>query len=287
MSPKLFIMPTRYGAVRRVWLGLAAVAMFIFTGCNGDARATAEAEIAKSFNTSASPRIVVENFNGKIEVNAGPTNQVSVQVVRRASGRTQIEAETELEKVNVTLQQKNSTIRVTAERADQFTAGNSSATIQVIVPVGSRLDLHTDNDDVIVNGVNGDLRLATANGNLKISGGHGQLTLHAANGEIQVEANEAVVNADSANGNVIFKGTLADTEQFFGTDNGSIEITLPAGTDFRLSAETHNGQVLSDFPIIESSTSATGKTLKGTVGENPTLSITAKSSNGSIAIYRG
>lgn len=268
-----------------LWLGLLLGMGLIATGCSSQTGVLTEAEISQAFDTSASPRVVVENFNGKIEVNAGPTHKVTVQVLKRATGNTQAEAEAELKKIEVTIQQQDSTIRVVAKQIDLLSTHYASALIQLIVPAGSRLDLHTSNDDILVSGVSGNVRLATANGDLKINGGQGQLHLQTSNGEIRVEAKEAVVNAETANGNVTFKGTLADSEQHFVTDNGSIEITLPAGTDFRLDAETHNGRVLIDFPISESR-SGRAEVLKGTVGENPTIFITAESSNGSIAFYQ-
>jgi DUF4097 and DUF4098 domain-containing protein YvlB len=126
------------------------------------------------------------------------------------------------------------------------------------------------------------VRLATPT--VICTGGQGQLHLQTSNGEIR-GSQRGCNNAETANGNVIFKGTLADSEQYFVTDNGSIEITLPPGTDFRLDAETHNGRVLTDFPISENR-SGRAEVLKGTVGENPTIFITAESSNGSIAFYQ-
>lgn len=269
-----------------LWLSLLLAATLISTGCGSNTGVLVEAEISHTFDTSASPRVVVENFNGKIEVNAGPTNKVAVQVLRQAEGSTQAEAEAGLKKIEVTIERRDSTIRTVTKQADPLSAHQASASIQLIVPAGSRLDLHTNNDDILVSGVNGNVRLATANGDLKINGGQGRLNLQTSNGEIRVEAEEAVVNAETANGNVIFKGTLAASEQSFVTNNGSIEITLPANTDFRLDAETHNGRVLTDFPISESS-SGRAEVLKGTVGENPTISIRAESANGSIALYHG
>lgn len=269
-----------------LWFGLLLAVGLIAMGCSSNTGVLAEAEISQAFDTSASPRVVVENFNGKIEVNAGPTHKVTAQVFKRAEGDTQAEAEAELKKIEVTIQQQDSTIRVMAKQTDLLSTNYASASIQLIVPAKSRLDLHTSNDDILVSGVSGNVRLVTTNGDLKINGGQGQLQLQTNNGEIRVEAKKAIINAETANGNVIFKGTLADSEQSFVTDNGSIEITLPANTDFRLNAETHNGRVLTDFPISESGPGR-AEVLKGTVGENPTISITAESSNGSIAFYRG
>ncbi len=269
-----------------LWFGLLLVVGLIAAGCSSQAGVLTEAEISQAFDTSASPRVVVENFNGKIEVNAGPAHKVTAQVLKRAMGNTQAEAEAELRKIEVTIQQQDSTIRVVAKRTGLLSTNYASASIRLIVPARSRLDLHTNNDDILVSGVSGNVRLATANGDLKINGGQGQLQLQTNNGEIQVEAQEAVINAETANGNVIFKGTLAASEQSFVTDNGSIEITLPANTGFRLNAETHNGRVLTDFSISESGPGR-AEVLKGIVGENPTISITAESSNGSIAFYRG
>ena len=91
-----------------LWLGLLLVMGLIATGCSSQAGVLTEAEISEAFDTSASPRVVVENFNGKIEVNAGPAHKVTAQVIKRATGNTQAEAEAELKKIEVTIQQQDS-----------------------------------------------------------------------------------------------------------------------------------------------------------------------------------
>ena len=63
-------------------------------------------------------------------------------------------------------------------------------------------------------------------------------------------------------------------------------ITLPASARFHIDADTSNGKVTSDFPV--SVTGGAGDTeLRGSVGQNPAVSIEAHTSNGDIEIRQG
>jgi len=66
---------------------------------------------------------------------------------------------------------------------------------------------------------------------------------------------------------------------------GSIHLTLPKDSSFHLDAHVTTGRITNDFPAIF--TVNTGKILKGEVGSNPTNTVRAKTTTGSITIRRG
>jgi DUF4097 and DUF4098 domain-containing protein YvlB len=85
------------------------------------------------------------------------------------------------------------------------------------------------------------------------------------------------------NKKIIFAGALAQGDHLFRSSNGRITLTLPPSASFRVTADTSNGRVTSDFSIKQSGGSDE-KNLRGTVGENPSLSIEAHTSNSNIEI---
>jgi len=94
------------------------------------------------------------------------------------------------------------------------------------------------------------LDLHTRNDDILVSGVSGNIRLATSNGDLKINGGQGQLHLQTSN------------------------------------AETHNSRVLTDFPISESSSGRT-EIFKGMVGENPTILITAESSNSSIALYRG
>lgn len=263
--------------------GLVLIAALALTGCFGNFPLTAEESGSQTVDAPASPRVIVETFNGEIHVSAGAEGKVAANWVKRGSGLSQADAEADLPNVEVTLKAEGDTVRIVARRADNRMADNSGARFDVNVPGGSTLELHTSNGEVTVRGVTGDVTVDTSNGHIRIDGGQGRLDLSSGNGDINIAAQDALVNADISNGSIRFDGSLAEGNQNFSTSNGAIVVTLPAGARFRVSANTSNGDVTSDFPVTVSGSLRKGE-LNGAVGENPGISLSLRSSNGNIEI---
>jgi DUF4097 and DUF4098 domain-containing protein YvlB len=183
--------------------------------------------------------------------------------------------------------QDGDTVRIIARRTNQpFNTGNSGAQADVQVPAGAILELVTSNGRLSVNGATGDVTGRTSNGRIDVVGSQGRLKLDTSNGSIEVKSDGAVVTAKTSNGQIIFAGALAQGDHSFRTSNGRITLTLPPGASFRITADTSNGRVTSDWAIKRSGGSD-DKNLRGTVGENPSISIEAHTSNSNIEIRQG
>ena len=93
--------------------------------------------------------------------------------------------------------------------------------------------------------------------------------------------------AETSNGGIHFTGTLDKGKHTLATSNGSIELMLPAGSQFQFAASTSNGAVTNRFPGLEASSGKPGsKRLAGHVGSGATADIDVKleTSNGSITL---
>src|SRR5262249_47320254 len=149
-------------------------------------------------------------------------------------------------------------------------------------PVGET-KVRTSNGKVEMKGGKGKLDLRTSNGGISAEGGSGKLELRTSNGRISIKSTQASVNAHTANGAIHFSGALAEGEHSFHTTNGSIEVTLPANSRFRVEAHTTHGKATSQFEIKDGD-GATKTSLKGTVGDNPAATIKLNTTNGNIEI---
>ena len=264
---------------------------------------TANEVTTQSFTANGPTRVVVQMFNGNIDVITGNDSTVKIDVDKRGSGNSQEAAQADLKNVSVKMTQTGDTINVVASRTDKrVDIGNSGASASIRAPIGTVLELHTGNGKVVlagpvgdvvattsngsikVKGAAGQLNLTTSNGGITINGGAGQLVLETSNGGIDVTSDTVTVLARNSNGSITFKGSLAAGNQSFRTDNASITLNLPANTSFSVNADTSNGKIRSDFKVTSSNLSET--LLQGTVGENPQTSIMLHSSNGNIDIKK-
>lgn len=268
-------------------------------------RATAEEVVSASF-TAEKPTIIVETFNGHIDVTVSAGTAVKVDVTKRGSGDTADEAKADLKNIQVTMNQDGGTVRVTAQRTDKRTdVGNSGAATKLTVPAGSILQLRTSNGKVTssgeaatvtvqssngaidVRGATGALDLKTSNGNITVTGGSETIALETSNGAIEVTTTkEAQLTAVGSNGGIKFSGPLAaKSKNVLRTDNAAIVVTLPAEAGFTLDAVTNNGKITSGFAVKGDNPRDTE--LKGTVGGDPQTSLKLQTSNGNIEIRKG
>jgi DUF4097 and DUF4098 domain-containing protein YvlB len=294
-------------------VGLLLAVVLVLAACGpttgsvslGVNRATAEEVVSASF-TAEKPTIIVETFNGNIDVTVSAGTAVKVDVTKRGSGDTAEEAKADLKNIQVTMNQEGSTVRVTAQRSDKRTdADNSGASAKLTVPAGSILQLRTSNGKVTsageaatvtaqssngaidVRGATGPLDLQTSNGNITVNGGSEAIALETSNGAIEVSTSKAVeINAASSNGALKFTGPLAaNSKNVLRTDNARIDVTLPADSSFTLDASTSNGKIISGFAVKGDNPRDTE--LKGAVGGDPQASLKLQTSNGNIEIRQG
>ncbi len=262
---------------------------------------TAEETVTQSFTPSATPHLVVEMFNGSVDVVTGSDNTVKIDVIKRGGGVSQQAAQDDLKNVEVTMTQDGDTIRVVARRTDQrIDIGNSGASAKLRVPNSAILDLRSSNGAITTSGPVGDVKAETSNGSIDVRGPLGQLDLNTSNGPITINGGSGLVNVETSNGpigitadNVVvvgrtsngpirFTGTLAQGRSEMSTSNGNVVVTLPATAQFVVDADTSNAKISSDFAVTAQDFS--DNRLRGTVGNDPGVTLRLQTSNGPIEI---
>lgn len=249
-----------------------------------------EDQVSRAFTVAKTPNVVVEVFNGAVEVTKGETGKVEGVVEVWATADDEPTAEAALKMVKVAMVQEGDTIRVTARRAPGASPRSSGtgAAAKIQVPDGAAVQIKTDNGPISVRGVEGPVNAHSVNGRIEVKDGTGIVALGTNNGPIRCEASDAVVTADSSNGEINFEGSLAKGASTFGSGNGKITLRLPDRQSFRVDAQTGNGKISTDFDVNRASNnSSKSKRLVGTVGENPEVNIKVRSGNGSIRIEEG
>jgi hypothetical protein len=268
-------------------LGLGLLLLAVLTGCNALDFAplvTATKTLSEVFQTDDAPVIIVETFNGAIDVSPGKTDEVVVELTKSASGFDQSIAEDALDGIHVSMIQTGDTIHITARRAGRW-SGNAGAAVVIAAPPKARLQLKSSNGHIICEGLQGGIEATTSNGKLEIVDGRGSLDLASSNGSIEIEADDASVTAHTSNGRIKFQGSLAESKHNFRTSNGSIDLVLPADSQFAVDGSTSNARIDCDFPIAIEGKKRRSR-LQGTVGQDPARTINLVSSNGHIAIRK-
>ena len=178
-------------------LALSALPLLALTGCAAVmanlVRATATEQ--REFSVSAQPSVIIDTFNGSINVKVNPDNKVEAIVTKVGSGANQEAAEADLKNVSVDYTQEGETVRITVRRIGPKPSGSSGASLALEVPAKTILSLTTLNGEISTEGIQGDLVAHSSNGGLKVHEGKGKLDLKTSNGTIKIEAALATVSA--------------------------------------------------------------------------------------------
>ncbi len=273
---------------RGLALGIASL-LLALTGCAAVMGNLVKAEKTeqRSFNVSPQPSLIVDTFNGTIDVRTIPDNKVEATVTKIGSGANKEAAEADLENVRVNYSQEGETVRIVAKRSGPKAFGSSGASVDLKVPAGTLLTLTTQNGVIDIAGTQRGITARSSNGNIEVHGAKGKLDLETSNGGIDIDAAEAMVAAETSNGNVTFTGALARGSHKLETSNGGIALKLPAAARFQLEARTSNGTVVSRFPGLKVTSGKSGSNhLTGKVGSGsaPDVDLKLETSNGNITV---
>lgn len=262
-------------------LALALLLSAVAAGCELPLFTATETR-SEVFATSDAPTIIVETFNGSIDISNGSNDEVVAEVQKHARGFDEDSARANLENIEISLLQEGNEIRITARRLEHA-FGDSGAAVIIAAPRKSKVVLRSSNGYIVSEGLQGGIDARTSNAKVEVFEGSGPIEADSSNGSIRIEATDAVVDARTSNARIRFEGTLADGDHRFKSSNGRIDVMLPKDSEFRFAASTSNGEVDCDFPL--ESTESRGRRRKaGTVGNNPACVITLATSNSSIRI---
>lgn len=266
---------------------------------------TAKDVVSQSFKVGKSPKVIVDINNGAIEIDATSAADVEARITKEGRGKTDELAKEALKSLEVKMTQDGDTVQIQeVKKQGQLSRDYSaSASATLKVPAGTTLHLNTVNGSVTINSGSGKIHVQTVNGEVRASQAKGALELRSTNGkivvkeatgsidlktlngEIEIHGENSVVTAETTNGAVRFEGSLAKGDHTFRTTNGEIAITLPAGSSFRLEADTTHGKIKNEFSP-DGAPEKNKTQLRSTIGQNPVVIIRLHTTNGSISVRR-
>jgi hypothetical protein len=208
-----------------------------------------------TFSVGATPKIVVSNDNGQIDVVTGNEGTVNVKATIRRP-----------DDVEYSVVQEGDTVRVEARVSSGGGFGTDApgAEITVTVPADTNVDLRTSNGGIEVIDIQNSGKLRTSNG---------RISLENVKGEFEVS---------TSNGAIDFRGEMtAGGMNQLTTSNGSVEVTLLGEPSVKLDAATSIGEIICKLPIVVTESGV--NRLVGVVGGGD-AGLVIKTSNGSITV---
>jgi len=135
--------------------------------------------------------------------------------------------------------------------------------------IGKSVQANAMSGSIEVSNVDDDVRATTASGNVVISNTKGDVRATTLSGKINVENPGGRVETSNASGSIDIKGAANDVKAQAAsgqinvagnpsangywdiqTVSGSVEIFVPSGSNFHLSASNSSGEISADIPIV-------------------------------------
>ena len=171
----------------------------------------------RSFPMTPGGRLVVEGFNGTIDISTWEKNEVEINGTKLASSQEL------LKDIKVDFDVTSSSVKVRVDKPSF--QGNCGVRFTIRVPKKVELErIRSSNGSIQVAGIEGPAALISSNGKIEVIKMTGKLNVETSNGSIELAGHRGPVHARTSNGKIsgdIEKGWL-DAH----TSNGSIEVRL-------------------------------------------------------------
>jgi DUF4097 and DUF4098 domain-containing protein YvlB len=177
---------------------------------------------SKTFPVAGAPRVNVVTFDGAITVHGWDKPQVMYAATKR--GRD----ERELKQVVIEIEQQGSSISIIAKSEEN----NGAASFDIFVPRNSMLHVSSQDGELSLEGVVGEVTLRTGDGSIKVTKCGGQLQANTGDGEIRITGFGGQVDARTGDGSISMDGDF--TGLAARTGDGDISLSVPGTSDFTI-----------------------------------------------------
>ncbi len=218
-----------------------------------------------SYPQTAGGRLIVDNFNGSVEITGWDQNTVDISGAKYASTQDLLNA------IKIEVSSAGNAVQVKSVRPGGVHMGSLGAKYTIRVPRRTTLEsVASSNGSVRVEDVEGEIHLTASNGSVHLAASEAGQAIHLAtsNGPIDLELDSPRSN------DVVAK-----------TSNGSVTLRMPEGAGAALHAATSStGSIRSDFEILTHGQLSRSH-IEGTIGSGgPRIDLTT--SNGNIRLLK-
>lgn len=214
--------------LKMIFLPIAAAFLFA-CGDNSGTTTTREMESKEVLTFGREKKnLIVENQNGSIDITGADDSQdISVRIIRRASGSDSSDAQTHIEDVKITREQTGEDVVFKTDQPGGESR-NYSVSYVITVPKYFNVRLKQANGDINVRNI--------ANNTLHIENGSGEITIENVwSRQIETKNGNGGISADF--------WPLANAAAEFTIGNGNMKVSIPANSNATLDASSDNGSI--------------------------------------------
>ena len=222
--------------------------------------------------------VEIQNRNGEVQVFEGTTDDL------RLSGEKQARTSTGLDEIEIEVS-PGPIVTVEVSLGDRDGLDRRGVDLEVAVPSGIVVEqVSTENGDLSVQEVSGDVEAVTMNGSIAVEAVDGYVTASTTNGSVKLTDTTGIDGVESTNGDLEVDINAIRDDTTCRTSNG--DITARAGPDLEVGLDllTSLGSVtiedLEYDAAVESGSRITNGSLHG--GSTPILYL--RTTNGSIIL---
>ncbi len=262
----------------------------------------------KQFNHPAEGTFRLINSDGLVRVSTHSGSNITGRADIRAflrNGATK-EALREYVESMVHIQGSGTGVAITTEPSERPDGIELFVVYDVQVPVGTNVDIESNNGNVWVlpgcgrvdvRGRNTDIDVRGPKGSVVAESVNGRITVHEApdggqlktvNGNVYADVAGGHLEAVTANGNIIARLLSPSVAgAALSTQNGGVTLTMEDDCSASIVARTERGSVRTELPVDTTAGTQQRKVLEGTVGAGASRArITMDTLNGNISIAR-
>jgi DUF4097 and DUF4098 domain-containing protein YvlB len=149
----------------------------------------------------------------------------------------------------VTLQGASGSVR--ADRIERATQINSVSGSIEVSDIGDDVRASSASGEVTVSNAKGEVRANSLSGAVRVTKPGGRVDADSASGSIDIEGAKFDVKAHGVSGELNVRGDPGDHGYWdLKTVSGSVQVYVPANSNFRFAAEAISGEIKTDIPIV-------------------------------------
>jgi DUF4097 and DUF4098 domain-containing protein YvlB len=199
---------------------------------------------SKSFDVSGAPRVVINTFDGSINIQ--PSNEATVRfsAVKRARD------EQAMRGIRLRAEQTGNTVNIIAEfdrtqqREDHGTG--AAVALDVWVPRNANVSVKSGDGRLRLSGIEGEINLHTGDGSVDVTESKGRLRVETGDGRVRVAGFDGDATVQTGDGRISLDGRF--TKLTARTGDGAISLALPANANARI--ETDSERVINDASAV-------------------------------------
>ncbi|MGJ5819885.1 DUF4097 family beta strand repeat-containing protein [Paludibaculum fermentans] len=213
---------------KTMWVGVLTVAAMALPARGQDKLTVPLSDPSRPATLQASlltGSIHVKGYSGKEIIVEAKSRQEKASDTARKDGMRRIT----INSTGLEAEEDNNVVRIGASSMHR------AIDIEIQVPMRTSLKLKSTNDgEITVEGVQGDVEVSNINGPVTLTGISGSVVAHALNEKVKV----------------VFSQVDPQKQMSFSSLNGDIDVTFPANLKANVKLKTQRGEVYSDFDVV-------------------------------------